>query len=70
MNEVMDVRDGLNYLDEAVNAANLESFLVFGGEPMLYPARTIAIIKKAQQMNIPVIEMLTNGSWGKRQKES
>jgi hypothetical protein len=65
MKEVMDVRDALTYLDEAVKVANLESFLVFGGEPMLYPRRTIAIFKKAQQMKIPVMEMLTNGTWGR-----
>ena len=66
----MDVRDGLNYLDDAVKAANLRSFLVFGGEPMLYPARTVAIFKKAQKMKIPVIEMLTNGTWGRDKKRA
>jgi hypothetical protein len=66
----MDVRDGLNYLDDAVKAANLRSFLVFGGEPMLYPARAIAIFKKAHKMKIPVIEMLTNGTWGRDKKRA
>jgi organic radical activating enzyme len=70
LNEVIDVRDALTYLDEAKKAANLESFLVFGGEPMLYPARTIATFKKAQQMKIPVIEMLTNGTWGRNKKRA
>ena len=70
MNEVMDVRDAQTYLDETAKAANLESFLAFGGEPMLYPARTIAIFKKAQQMKIPAIEMLTNGSWGRDKKRA
>jgi hypothetical protein len=69
-NEVMDVRDAYNYLTEAVKAADLESSLVFGGEPMLYPARATAIFKKAQQMNIPIIEMLTNGVWGKDRKRA
>jgi hypothetical protein len=49
----MDVGDANNYLAEAVKVADLESFLVFGGEPMLYPARATAIFKKAQEMNIP-----------------
>jgi len=69
-NEVMNVRDAYNYLTEAVKVADLESFLVFGGEPMLYPARTTAIFNKAQQMCIPTIEMLTNGIWGKDKKRA
>jgi len=66
--EVMAVRDARNYLAEAVSVADLESFLVFGGEPMLYPARVIAIFKEAQRVGIPTVEMLTNGVWG-RDKE-
>jgi len=69
-NEIMNVRDAYNYVTEAVKVADLESFLVFGGEPMLYPARATAIFKKAQQMNIPIIEMLTNGVWGKNKKRA
>jgi hypothetical protein len=67
-NEVMDVTDACNYLVEAAKVTDLESFMVFGGEPMLYPARAIAIFKKAQQFNVPRIDMLTNGVWG-RDKE-
>jgi hypothetical protein len=61
----MDVKDACNYLTEAVKAADLKSFMVFGGEPMLYPTRAIAIFKRAQELNIPKIDMLTNGIWGK-----
>ncbi|MGD0495687.1 MAG: radical SAM protein [Candidatus Bathyarchaeia archaeon] len=68
-NEVMDVRDAHNYLTEAVKVADLKSFMVFGGEPMLYPTAAIAIFKKAQQLKIPSIDMLTNGIWG-RDKET
>jgi hypothetical protein len=63
-NGVMSVMDGRNYLTEAVKVADLKSFLVFGGEPMLYPVQTIAIFKKARDLNIPIIEMLTNEAWG------
>lgn len=63
--EVMAVNDARNYLAEAVSVADLESFLVFGGEPMLYPARVIAIFKEAQRVGIPTVEMLTNGVWGR-----
>jgi len=69
-NQVMDVKDAHKYLSEAVKVADLKSFLVFGGEPMLYPARTIAIFKKAQQLGIPSIDMLTNGTWGKDKKKA
>jgi hypothetical protein len=65
----MDVRDARNYLTEAVKVADLKSFMVFGGEPMLHPTEAIAIFKKAQQLKIPSIDMLTNGIWG-RDKET
>jgi hypothetical protein len=64
-NEVMDVKDASNYLTEAGKVAALRSFMIFGGEPMPYPTRTIAIFKKAQHLNIPGTDMLTNGIWGK-----
>ena len=69
-NEVMDVKDAHNYLVEAAAVSDLKSFMVFGGEPMLYPARAIAIFKKAHQLNIPKIDMLTNGIWGKDKQEA
>jgi hypothetical protein len=61
----MQVKDAYNYLAEATAVSDLESFMVFGGEPMLYPKRVIAIFKKASQFGIPKIEMITNGVWGK-----
>ena len=64
-NDVMEVKDAHNYLDEATDVSNIESFMVFGGEPMLYPNRAIAIFKKAYQLRIPEIAMITNGIWGK-----
>lgn len=64
-NEVMGVKDAFNYLTEATAISKLDSFMIFGGEPMLYPERTIVIIKKSHQLRIPKIEMITNGVWGK-----
>jgi hypothetical protein len=61
----MAVEDACNYLTDAAAVSELESFMIFGGEPMLYPERAIAIIKKAHEMRIPKIEMITNGVWGK-----
>jgi MoaA/NifB/PqqE/SkfB family radical SAM enzyme len=61
----MQVKDAHNYLIEATAVSDLESFMIFGGEPMLYPKRVIAIFKKASQFRIPRIEMITNGVWGK-----
>jgi molybdenum cofactor biosynthesis enzyme MoaA len=66
----MDVEDAYNYLVEAASVANLESFMVFGGEPMLYPYRAIAIFQKANELKIPEIEMLTNGAWGKNKENA
>jgi len=61
----MQVKDAHNYLTEATAVSNLESFMIFGGEPMLYPKRTTAIFSKASQFGIPRIDMITNGVWGK-----
>jgi len=61
----MAVGDAFNCLSETAKVADLKSFLLFGGEPMLYPTRAVAIFKKAQQSGIPKIGMLTNGTWGK-----
>ena len=69
-NDVMDVKDAHNYLTEATAVSNLQSFMVFGGEPMLYPELTIAIFKKAHQLGIPRIDMITNGIWGKDKKKA
>jgi len=63
--DVMEVKDAYNYLTDVTAVSNIESFMVFGGEPMLYPKRVTAIIKKAHQSRIPKIEMITNGVWGK-----
>jgi len=67
-NEVMHVQDAHNYLAEVVAFSNLESFMVFGGEPMLYPERVVAIFQKAHALGIPQIEMITNGVWGKNRE--
>jgi len=69
-NEVMEVSDAHNYLSETAKVADLKSFLLFGGEPMLYPTRAFAIFKKAQQLSIPKIGMLTNGIWGKEKAKA
>jgi len=68
-NDVMDVKDAHNYLTEATTVSNIKSFMVFGGEPMLYPERTTAVFLKAHQLGIPQIEIITNGVWG-RDKET
>jgi len=68
--DVMPVEDAYNYLDEAAAVSDLESFMVFGGEPMLYPDRVIAILERAEKLMIPEIEMLTNGVWGKNKEKA
>lgn len=69
-NDVMHVKDAYNYLEEATAVSDLNSFMVFGGEPMLYPERVIAIFEKAQQLGIPRIDMITNGVWGKDKEKA
>ena len=64
-NDVMDVEDAHNYLTEAIAVSDIQSFMVFGGEPMLYPERAMAIFEMAHQLGIPRIEMITNGVWGR-----
>ena len=66
----MDVKDAHNYLAEAAAVSNLESLMMFGGEPMLFPERAIAVFEKAHHLNIPRIEMITNGMWGKNKVEA
>lgn len=61
----MSLEDINKYLNEVISISNLESLMVFGGEPMLFPDRTIAAFEKAYEHRIPKIEMLTNGVWGK-----
>jgi hypothetical protein len=61
----MAIEDACNYLTDAAAVSKLESFMIFGGEPMLYPERAMTIIETAHQMRISKIEMITNGVWGK-----
>jgi len=68
--EIMDVEDAHNYLTETCRVSKLESFMVFGGEPMLFPSRTLSILDRASKLNIPKIEMLTNGIWGKNPRRA
>ena len=64
----MEIEDGLRYLEETVAVARLDSFMIFGGEPMLYPERTIRLFRKANELEIPEIELITNGFWGRDPK--
>lgn len=66
----MSVKDAAAYLSEATEVSKLKSFMVFGGEPMLYPERAVAIFEKASRFRIPEIEMLTNGFWGKNKSNA
>jgi len=66
----MSLEDICNYLDEAVSLSNLESFMVFGGEPMLFPDQAISAFEKAHRQRIPKISMLTNGVWGKTEQKA
>jgi len=62
---VIEIEDGLTYIEEMTSVTKLESFMIFGGESMLYPERTIELFQKAKALCIPKIELITNGFWGK-----
>lgn len=62
---VMEIEDGLDYLEETTSVTELDSFMIFGGESMLYPERTITLFQRASELGIPEIELITNGFWGK-----
>lgn len=64
--EAMEVEDGLRYLEEISSVAKLESFMIFGGEPMLYPERAVRFFQKAGRLGIPSIQLITNGFWGRQ----
>jgi molybdenum cofactor biosynthesis enzyme MoaA len=66
----MTVEETQLYLSEASGVSRLESFLVFGGEPMLYPEIAIAACRKANELGIPKIDMLTNGVWGRNKAQA
>jgi len=66
----MDIEDGLNYLEETASVAKLDSFMIFGGESMLYPERTIKLFQRAKELGIPEIELITNGFWGKNPEKA
>jgi MoaA/NifB/PqqE/SkfB family radical SAM enzyme len=61
----MELEDGLNYLEETASVAELESFMIFGGEAMLYPERTVKPFRRAGELGITEIELITNGFWSK-----
>lgn len=62
---VMEVEDGITYLEETTSVTKLDSFMIFEGESMLYPERAIKLFQKAKELGIPKIELITNGFWGK-----
>jgi MoaA/NifB/PqqE/SkfB family radical SAM enzyme len=66
----MNLEDMHNYLTEASAVTDLKSFMVFGGEPMLYPSRAIAAFQMATELKVPEISMLTNGIWGRNEEEA
>jgi organic radical activating enzyme len=44
---------------------DLESVMVFGGEPLLYPESTITLLEYAKELNISDRQIITNGFWTK-----
>jgi len=66
----IEIEDGLNYLEETTSITELGSFMIFGGESMLYPERTITLFQRAGKLGIPEIELITNGFWGRDREKA
>lgn len=57
----MEVADGLRYLEATTSVTQLDSFMIFGGESMLYPDRTITLFQRANDLGVPVIQLIPMG---------
>jgi len=58
----MEVEEARNYLTEVSSVSTLESFMVFGGEPMLFSDRAISIFEKAHQLSVGQMSELPDAS--------
>jgi len=67
---VIEIDDGLNYLEETTAVTKLDSFMIFGGESMLYPERAIKLFQRAKELGMPEIELITNGFWGENPEKA
>ena len=44
---------------------DIKTVMTFGGEPLLYPETTYAVMRAAREMNIPRRQVITNGYFSK-----
>ena len=58
----MEIEDGKRYIDEFCEMQKLDSLLLFGGEPMLYPDHVTAFSRQASKHNTKNIQIITNYS--------
>ncbi|MGL1892721.1 MAG: radical SAM protein [Spirochaetaceae bacterium] len=63
--QYLTLEKGKKILDSVKKEYQLNSVMVFGGEPLLYPETTIQLLKYAKKLNIPNRQIITNAFWTK-----
>jgi len=64
-NESLDIDSAVGLLEQLSKVFKIESVMTFGGEPLLVPDITCAIHKKANECDIPIRQIITNGFFSK-----
>lgn len=62
-NKVLDFDTAKSILDRVTTEYTLDSVMIFGGEPLIYPEETTDILKYARDIGIPTRQLITNGYW-------
>lgn len=61
----MDPGKALGAIDQACDLFGIRSLMTFGGEPLLFPEFTCALLSRAAERGIGDRQVITNGSWSK-----
>ncbi len=61
----IDPEIAVNALKRVASEYDIKTVMAFGGEPLLYPDTTCAIMQAASGMNIPKRQIITNGFFSK-----
>ncbi len=65
----IDVDRGIKLIRELCANYKIESFMTFGGEPLLYPKAVFGLQAAARDMGIPKRHIITNGYFSKDEKK-
>lgn len=67
-NRGLDFNKTKSILDRVIKEYNLDSVMVFGGEPLIFPEETVKILKYAREIGIPSRQLITNAYWSSKKK--